>query len=248
MDKIQLNNINYLIKPFPHCVIDNFFVTYIANELYENINSLKLKDADSKFTNKKSLHEYNKFAFSEIEKLPLSLKNIFMYLNSKEFIAELEKLTGIYDIVYGDIKLQGAGVHIIKDKGFLDMHTDFNTYKHPTHGILDRRINLLLYMNKDWKSEYKGDLLMYSPDNTSEVKRIYPIFNRCVIFNTTNKSVHGHPEPLCVPKEDLYRKSIAVYYYTKNKQTFMDKVLRRRPVDFEGDHIHSTLWHKTLNI
>ena len=85
------------------------------------------------------------------------------------------------------------------------------------------------------ESEYKGDLLMYHPDNISEVKRIQPIFNRCVIFNTANKSVHGHPEPLCVP-ENVYRKSIAVYYYTKNINGI---------VDFEGDRQHCTLWHKT---
>ena len=118
------------------------------------------------------------------------------------------------------------------------MHTDFNTYNHPTHRKLDRRINLLIYMNADWKSEYKGDLLMYHPDNISEVKRNQPIFNRCVIFNTTNKSVHGHPEHLCVPK-NLYRKSIAVYYYTKNKNG---------KVDFEVDAKHSTIWHKTPNV
>lgn len=238
MNIINLDNIPfYLKKPFPHCVIEDFFVTDTANKLYENINSLKLKDANSKFTNKKSIYEYNKFAFSEIENLPLSLKDAFIHLNSKEFIEEIEKLTGISDIVYGDFKLQGAGVHIIKDKGFLKMHTDFNIYNHPTHGKLDRRINLLIYMNKDWKNEYKGDLLLYHPDNISEVKRIQPIFNRCVIFDTTNKSVHGHPEPLCVPKEDLYRKSIAVYYYTKNN----------KKVDFEGDGPHSTLWHKNPN-
>ena len=218
-------------------MIDNFFDTNIANKLHENINSLNLEDATSKFTNKKDLHQYNKFGFSEVEKLPLLLKNTFIYLNSKEFIEKIEKCTGISDLVYGDFKLRGAGVHIIKNKGFLGMHTDFNTYKHPTHGKLDRRINLLIYMNKDWKSEYKGDLLMYHPDDISDVKCIQPIFNRCVIFNTTKKNIHGHPEPLCVP-EDLYRKSIAVYYYTKNKNG---------KVDFEGDAEHSTLWHKTPN-
>ncbi len=238
MISIELNNINYLNNPFPHCVIDNFFDTDIANKLYENINSLKLEDANSKFTNKKSGREYNKFAFSNIEKLPLSLKDVFVYLNSFEFIEKLEKITGISGLIYGDLKLQGAGVHMIKNEGFLGMHTDFNTYNHSIHGKLDRRINLLIYMNKDWKSEYKGDLLMYHPDNISEVKRIQPIFNRCIIFNTTNKSVHGHPEPLCVPK-DLYRKSIAVYYYTKNEHGI---------VDFEGDAKHSTLWHKTPNV
>jgi Rps23 Pro-64 3,4-dihydroxylase Tpa1-like proline 4-hydroxylase len=239
MISIELNNINYLNNPFPHCVIDNFFDTDIANKLYENINSLKLEDANSKFTNKKSLYEYNKFAFSNIEKLPLSLKDVFVYLNSKEFIKKLEKLTGISGLIYGDLKLRGAGVHIIKNEGFLGMHTDFNSYYHSTHGKLDRRINLLIYMNKDWKSEYKGDLLMYHQDNISEVKRNQPIFNRCVIFNTTNKSVHGHPEPLCVDKEDIYRKSIALYYYTKNEHG---------NVDFEGDAAHSTLWHKTPHV
>lgn len=238
MNIIELNNINYVNNPYPHCVIDNFFDKKTANKLHENINSLKLKDANCKFTNKKSRYQYNKFAFSQIENLPLSLKNVFVYLNSKEFIEKLEKLTGISGLIYGDLKLRGAGVHIVKNKGFLGMHTDFNTYYHPTHGKLDRRINLLIYMNKDWKSEYKGDLLMYNPDNISEVKRNQPLFNRCVIFNTTNKSIHGHPEPLCVDKEDLYRKSIAVYYYTKNTEG---------EHDFEGDSAHSTLWHKTVS-
>ena len=239
MISIELNNINYLNNPFPHCVIDNFFDTHIANELHDNIKSLKLEDATDKFINKKSSHEYNKFGFSNLEKLPLSLKNVFVYLNSKEFIEKLEKLTGISGLIYGDFRLKGAGVHIIKNNGFLGMHTDFNSYHHRTHGKLDRRINLIIYMNKDWKSEYKGDLLMYHPDNISEVKRNQPIFNRCVIFNTTNKSVHGHPEPLCVDKEDIYRKSIAIYYYTKNE---------RENVDFEGDGVHNTLWHKTPDV
>ena len=92
------------------------------------------------------------------------------------------------------------------------MHTDFNTYYHKKYGKLDRRINLLLYMNKDWDPSYKGDLILINP-NTGIMKRIEPIFNRCVIFNTTNKSIHGHPEPLNVPDDNTYRKSIAVYYY-----------------------------------
>jgi Rps23 Pro-64 3,4-dihydroxylase Tpa1-like proline 4-hydroxylase len=239
MISIELNDINYLDVPFPHCVIDNFFDTYVANKLHENIKSLKLEDANFKFTNKKSLYEYNKFAFSNIEKLPLKLKEVFVYLNSKEFIEKVEKLTGISGLIYGDVELRGAGVHIIKNEGFLGMHTDFNSYHHSTHGKLDRRINLLVYMNKDWKREYKGDLIMYNKDNISKVKSIQPIFNRCVIFNTTNKSVHGHPEPLCVDKEYIYRKSIAVYYYTKNE---------RGNVDFLGDTEHSTIWHKTPNV
>jgi Rps23 Pro-64 3,4-dihydroxylase Tpa1-like proline 4-hydroxylase len=200
---------------------------------------LKLEDATDKFVNKNNKREYNKFGFSNINALPSQLKDIFIYLNSKEFITKIEKLTGITGIICGDYNLRGAGVHMIKNRGYLGMHTDFNTYYHPRLGKLDRRINLLIYMNKDWGNDYGGELLMYDPSNTqtqSEVKCIQPIFNRAVIFNTTNKSVHGHPKPLNVPSEDIYRKSIAVYYYTKNTSV---------NVDFEGDKPHSTIWHRT---
>lgn len=233
-----LNNIDYLDEPFPHCVVDNFLDNTIADELYDNIKSLKLKNANSSFTQKSRL-QYNKFGFEKIGSFSSPLKDVFVYLTSKEFVEKIEKLTGISGLVYGDVNLRGAGVHMIKNGGLLGMHTDFNTYNHPIHGKLDRRINLLLYMNKDWKSEYNGNLLMYHPDNISKVKSIEPIFNRCVIFNTSKKSVHGHPFPLTVDKEDMYRRSIAVYYYTKNENG---------KVDFEGDSPHSTLWHKVPNL
>ena len=76
----ELDNI-YINEPFPHCVIDNFLDSTMANKLYEEINSLKLENANCKFTNIKDPNQYNKFAFSQIEKLPLSLKNVFAYLN-----------------------------------------------------------------------------------------------------------------------------------------------------------------------
>lgn len=235
----QFDDIQYMRTPFPHCVIESFFEENVAELLLSNIESLKLKDSNHQFVNKFSSNEFNKFAFSDIEKLPPQLKDVFLFLNSKEFVANIEKLTGISDIIYGDCNLRGAGVHIIKKNGFLKMHTDFNTYIHPEFGKLDRRINLLLYMNKNWKSEYKGDLILYNPNNKQEIKRVTPSFNRCVIFNTTNKSVHGHPEALNVPSDDMFRKSIAVYYYTKNKN---------KDHDFEGDPTHSTIWHKDPDI
>ena len=236
MVQINLNNVEYLNTPFPHCVIDNILDVETVNEIHDEILTLNLKDADCQFTNKNNLFEYNKFAFSKIESMQLHTKDVFKYLNSKEFIAQIEKLTGIHDIVCGDFHLEGAGVHMIKKGGRLSMHTDFNSYDHIEYGKLDRRINLLLYMNKYWDSNYKGDLLMFNPDDKSKIKRINPIFNRCVIFNTTNKSIHGHPEALNVPNDDIYRKSIAIYYYTKNKNG---------NVDFENDSEHSTLWHDT---
>ena len=227
----ELSKVQYEKEPFEHCVIENFITPTLADKAYQNILSLDPNQANSKFINKDSKHEYNKFGFSNIDKLPVYLQFIFRELTSKDFIQSLEKLTGITGLISDDYSLLGAGIHLIKSGGMLDMHTDFNTYQSSKYGKVDRRINLLIYMNKDWEEHYTGDILLRGQDQS--IKRIKPLFNRAVIFNTTNKSIHGHPEILNTP-EHIMRKSIALYYYTRNNTG---------DVDFEGDKTHTTLWH-----
>lgn len=227
----DLSTVTYETTPFEHCVIDNFITPALADKAYQDIMSLNPNNANSKFVNKESKHEYNKFGFSNIDNLPVYLRFIFRELTSKEFTITLENLTGIKDLIYDDYSLLGAGIHLIKSGGMLDMHTDFNTYENSKYGKLDRRINLLIYMNKDWEEHYTGDLLLRGQDQS--IQRIKPLFNRAVIFNTTNKSIHGHPEILNTP-DNVMRKSIALYYYTRNN---------KGDVDFEGDKPHTTLWH-----
>ena len=139
----------------------------------------------------------------------------------------MEKLTGIDNLIAGEI-LRGTSIHRINNGGYLGLHTDFNSYQMEGLGKLDRRINLLIYMNKDWKLEYGGQFDLCDLENKKCIKRINPNFNRCAIFNTSNKSIHGHPEPLNLP-EGMRRQSIAIYYYTKN--TNGDQ-------DFEGHKPH----------
>ncbi len=95
--------------------------------------------------------------------------------------------------------LFGGGLHEIGTDGFLGMHVDYNW--HPTK--VYRRLNLLLYLN-DWKEGDGGELVI-----GEEI--IQPIFNRCVVFETTETSWHGHPNPW---KGKDSRKSLAVYYYS----------------------------------
>ncbi len=47
-------------------------------------------------------------------------------------------------------------------------------------------------------------------------ERILPIANRCVIFSTTDFSLHGHPDPLACPPGRT-RRSLALYYYTNGR-------------------------------
>jgi Rps23 Pro-64 3,4-dihydroxylase Tpa1-like proline 4-hydroxylase len=233
--------------PFKFKVIDNFFESELIRPILFDINNLNSHKANNIFigsqfatdelinnivslvksasTQPKTMlfrgldTEHNKFAFNE--GLGGLLDSIFSYLVCDEFVDYIEKLTGITGLIRNDVNLFGAGIHRIHKGGFLGVHTDFNSYDHEVHGKLDRRINLLIYLNPNWKDEYNGKLSLCDVTNKTVNYKISPILNRCVIFNTTVSSLHGHPEPLNVP-DDICRHSIAVYYYTKNKNLNLD--------------------------
>jgi hypothetical protein len=136
-------------------------------------------------------------------------RNLFYTFNSRPFIRILENICGIRGLT-PDPYFLGAGFHETRNTGYLSIHSDFNHHK-PMN--LERRVNVLIYLNKDWKSEYGGQLELWNDDVTSCVASVVPAFNRCVIFNTTSRSWHGNPEPVNHPADDT-RKSIALYYYT----------------------------------
>ena len=232
MDKEEMNT-----KPYKYKIIDKFFDKKQIKKILKSVENLDDKDATHERTSikhKKQGYEYNKLSFTDFEKLDNSMKEVFMELTSEKFIYYLEKLTGIKNLICNDYTLRGAGIHRIKRGGFLQMHTDFNTYKHPKYGKLDRRINLLVYLNKEWKDSYNGHLLIVDKESKKIVEKIEPIVNKCVIFNTCKDSLHGHPEELNTP-DNIDRESLAMYYYTKNENG---------GVDFEGDKPHSTLWYE----
>ena len=150
------------------------------------------------------------------------LGHLFTELVSPSFIAQLETLTGISGLVAEERIVRGAGVHIITQGGRLGWHTDFNRYTHPKHGPLDRRINLLLYLNDQWCPEHGGELQLVHP----QLGPSLPFLQHKYLchFNTTNQSIHGHPSPWVAPPGKL-RRSIAMYYYTPAS----DEVPLRRP-------------------
>jgi len=155
------------------------------------------------------------------------MRHLLSDLNGMVFIDFLETLTGISGLV-PDPHYQGGALHQILPGGRLEIHADFNRHKR-LH--LDRRLNVLIYFNKDWPESYGGNLELWDVNMTRCVKKAAPIFNRCVIFSTTSNSYHGHPEPLTCP-DGRTRNSIAMYYYTNG-----------RP-ESETSEPHSTLWQK----
>jgi Rps23 Pro-64 3,4-dihydroxylase Tpa1-like proline 4-hydroxylase len=193
--------------PFPHIVIDNFLSAEILNEILEEFPQLGAVGW-RKFENSTE----KKLASTSELQMGGKIRCLLYQLNSSIFINFLEKLTGI-DGIIPDPHFVGGGLHQIERGGYLKVHADFN--KHSKLN-LDRRLNLLIYLNKDWQEEYGGHLELWRTDMSCCEKKILPIFNRCVIFSTTDFSYHGHPEPLNCP-EGMTRKSLALYYYSNGR-------------------------------
>jgi len=203
MEHFKMNTVDYIkATPFPHAVIDDFFPPELLDKILD-----EWPDYQSEVWQQINHENSIKWASNARGGWGEVTQSTFKYLEADDFITFLEQLTGINDLL-PDPSLHGGGLHMIKKGGKLGIHADFNKL-----GILDRRINVLIYLNKDWESEYGGCLELH--DGNQCVHKVEPIFNRMVIFNTTNDSFHGHPEPLNVPDgSGMARKSLALYYYT----------------------------------
>lgn len=191
--------------PFKHVVIDNFLPENVLDEVINELPSIRPNE-DTISNNSKV--EHKKSAASDPEFFKPSLTNLFYQLNGLDFLDFMEQLTGIKGLI-ADTRLDGGGYHLTKRAGHLRIHTDFS---HPRHFNLRRRINIIIYLNRDWAEEYGGHLELWDKDLTECKKKVLPIFNRCVIFETNQNSPHGHPEPLTCP-DDRGRQSLALYYY-----------------------------------
>jgi Rps23 Pro-64 3,4-dihydroxylase Tpa1-like proline 4-hydroxylase len=208
--------------PFPHVVIDNLFSEEVLRALIREFPRPSEIDWNE-FNNR----EERKLASTRESQLG-EMTRLFLYqLNSSIFIDFLETLTGIKGLI-PDPHFWGGGLHQIERGGFLKIHADFNRHERLN---LDRRLNLLLYLNEGWKEEYGGYLELWNRDMTESVQRILPVFNRCVVFSTTDYSYHGHPDVLECPVGET-RKSLALYYYSNG----------RPPEELSGDH--GTLFKK----
>jgi Rps23 Pro-64 3,4-dihydroxylase Tpa1-like proline 4-hydroxylase len=193
--------------PFPHMYFDDFLPIEAAEAALRDFPQPK----ELTWSEFKNVNE-RKLAFDLVEDLPASVRDVLYFLNSRPMLRFLQTLTGIKGII-PDPYFVGGGLHQIKPGGKLAVHADFNRHADLN---LDRRINVLIYLNKDWKEEYGGHFELWNRDMTAAQQKILPVFNRCAIFSTTTYSYHGHPTPLTCPA-DRTRKSIATYYYSNGR-------------------------------
>ena len=192
--------------PYPHVCIDDFFDVDVLERVsadFPNPSSLGVA-----FDNEREVKRASK---GERE-IPPFARAFIHSLNSAPFIRFVESVTGMSGLV-GDPHLVGGGFHALERGGKLSIHTDFNYHKEL---CLDRRVNVLVYLNKPWPAEYGGYFEAWAQKGTAAEKRYLPIFNRLIIFATTDYTFHGNPDPVMCPP-DQARKSVAMYYYSNGR-------------------------------
>lgn len=191
-------------SPFPHIAIDDFITPSILDACLEEFPQTSGAGSESYDRKQERLKtEFNP------DRLSPRVRSFFYSLNSRPFLQFLENMTGITGLIPDPFFL-GGGFHQTNQGGHLSVHADFNL-----HGPLklERRLNVLIYLNKDWKEEYGGALELWDLEMKNCVRRVAPEYNRCVVFSTNATSWHGHPAPVAHP-QGLPRRSLAMYYYT----------------------------------
>lgn len=221
-------NHEYFTEPFKHVVIDNFFASEIANGCLNNFPELDAIGWD--FQSDKDIEvKYRSKWKSEFD-IPDGIINAVRMLNSSIFLKALSSKFDLPKLI-PDPYFTGGGLNVTMPGGLLDVHIDGNY-----HDAMDlhRRLNVILYLNPEWQEGWGGEFGLYDSKGKICLKKIPPLFNRIVIFETHDFSFHGLPDELNFPP-GMSRKSIILYYYTKSERP-PEKVLVKEP--------HSALWVK----
>jgi hypothetical protein len=197
--------------PFRHVVIDGFLREDYAQALLEGFPAFDVRRA---------LNEAGevggKAVVERIRELGAPYRLLDDLIQRRDFLDLVGHITGIPDLIY-DPWYFGGGTHENREGQDLDPHVDFN--RHPVEGW-HRRLNLIVYLNPTWDDAWGGslDLHLDPREDHDRIRRVTPLFNRAVIFETTEWSWHGFTRiSLPEDRKDLSRRSIALYFYSKER-------------------------------
>lgn len=212
--------------PFPHVVIDNILDEQLIESVlqeYPGHDDPMWQRYDDKDIQVKVRTNWK----SEAD-IPCDTREVVRTLNSGRFLRALSMLTGINNLI-SDPYLTGGGESSVYRGGILDIHCDGNW--HDAMAV-HRRLNIILYLNKDWQESWGGQLEFWDRKMQRCVTKISPTYNRLTIFQTNDYSFHGHPQPLNCPSDES-RKTLILYYYTSSPRE-ADEIARKDP--------HRALW------
>lgn len=214
-------------QPYKYVVIENFLQEDVANAMFENFPPIENLNVKRKSLNEDKSEDYH---FERFHPVFTEVRNA---INSPEFCKVMNGITGIEGL-HTTLDALGSGVHQGKNGSYVDVHVDVNMN---TVANLWRRINLLIYLNKNWQPDYGGDLEIWDKEMIRCWNKVSPTFNRAVIFYTDDNSPHGYNK-INVPEGES-RKSFYTYYYTKPEagMAYRDSKFISRPDDAIGRKI-----------
>lgn len=195
-------------RPYPHIVMDGFFDPAVLDRAVEEFPDPDRRDW-SRFDTDAEIKETSR----GIANLTPFTQMLMLQLCSEPFLEHIRYITGIKDLIW-DPMFFGAGLHESPRGGWLNIHADWTGHAHLP---LKRRLNLILYLNRDWEEDWGGALDLCDPATGEAGTSVLPVFNRAVLFPTTDKTLHGFPRPLTCPAHRT-RKSISIFYWSADPE------------------------------
>lgn len=206
-------------KPFPHLVLDDVF----SPALLRRVSKEAPPATGHQWVNIDHQHMDHVLRMRSAVEMGPASRELAALLHSPAFLYLLSEVTGVWQLL-PDPYLQGGGHAVMRRGGFFEVHADISV-AYDTG--LRRRMALLIFLNEDWRSEYNGQLELWSSDASRCEVSIEPRFNRVVLFEVAFPNYHGVPAPLACPPEAMRHTFLAYFHTADVGETSAGQ--RRRP-------------------
>jgi len=169
--------------------------------LYSQVPNAQWTGWESRYDND---CERGKRACRDLALMPAGIAKMLRDLQG--MASRLQELTHV-DGLKADHTLHGGGLHVTDSGGHLSPHIDYA--RHPIFPDLERRVNLVLFLNPVWQKSWGGAFELWDPNARKVKASVEPAPGRAVAWLPSDTAFHGTQ---LVAKDAEARATLAVYY------------------------------------